>query len=116
MNPYFCTLYNCKSLNSLKKFLLIRKQSDFIKLKNNIENTPEKYYSQFTNKEGRDVCACNNTIKTYHARLVKLFNVQQSFYLKSGIKKESNITNAKQHEYSNGYIRINGGKIFLTSL
>ena len=38
--------------------------------------------------------------------VIKLFNIEQSLYLKSGVKKESHITNAKQHQDSNFFLLI----------
>jgi hypothetical protein len=37
---------------------------------------------------------------------VKLFNVKKASYLKSGVKKESHITNAKEHQNSNFFLLV----------
>jgi len=37
---------------------------------------------------------------------MRLFNIEQSSYLKSGVKKESHITNAKEHQNSNFFLLI----------
>jgi len=106
MNNFHCTLYNCKSLNKLQSYLLIKNKSYFKKLSNDIKSTPSIFYNEFTNKEGRDVCACSSKIKRHHKRLIKLFNIEKSNYLKSGVKKQSHITNVIHHKGSNFFLLI----------
>ncbi len=106
MNPYSCTLYNCKSLNKLQKYLLIKSKSDFKKLSKTLKNNPQYFYKEFTNEKGRDVCSCNLIIKKYHKRIIKLFDIEKSDYLKSGIKKQSHITNVQYHKGNNFFLLI----------
>ena len=106
MHPFHCPLYKCKSLNKLQTYLLIKDKSYFKSLSNEIKFTPSNFYHEFTNKDGRDVCACSLTIKRHHKRLIKLFDIEKSDYLKSGVKKQSHITNVHYHEGSNFFLLI----------
>jgi len=102
---YICTLFNCKSLNSLQKYLLI-KTKEFKSLSTELEETPHKFFKSFTDAKGRELFRCNTQVTKLHKRLIKLFNVQIPVYLKSGVKKQSHITNVKHHENSNFFLLV----------
>jgi len=105
MNPFFCTLYNCKSKNKLQKYLYIQDKNNFKKLGITLKKDPLQLYSPFKQK-GRELFKCSSLISRLHKRLLKLFNMPNPSYLKSGIKKESNITNVKFHNGSNFFLLI----------
>ena len=100
-----CTLFNCKSLNSLQKYLYIEKK-EFKSLSIELEEKPDKFFKSFTDKKGRELFRCNTQITKLHRRLIKLFNVKIPIYLKSGIKKQSHITNVKHHKNSNFFLLV----------
>ncbi len=105
MNPYKCSLYNCKSLNKLQSYLLIDDKLFFKKLQNDLENYPKRFYTSFKQKDtGRELFKCSNIINKLHKRLMKLFNIKIESYIKSGIKRESHITNAKYHQNSKSFL------------
>lgn len=104
MNPFSCTLYNCKSLNKLQEYLLINKKKDFQKLSLELEHNPKKFFKPFDNKEGRELFRCSKHISILHKRLMDLFKIETPKYLKSGVKKQSHITNAKYHSDSNFFL------------
>lgn len=105
MDMFACTLYNCKSLNNLQKYLLI-KTKEFKSLSTELEETPYKFFKSFTDDKGRELFRCNTQVTKLHKRLMKLFNVEIPIYLKSGVKKQSHITNVKLHESSNFFLLI----------
>jgi len=100
-----CTLFNCKSLNSLQKYLLI-KTKEFKSLSTELEEIPHKFFKSFPDDKGRELFRCNAQITKLHKRLIKLFNVEIPVYLKSGVKKQSHITNVKHHENSNFFLLV----------
>lgn len=105
MNPYKCTLYNCKSLNKLQSYLLIDDKTFFKNLQNDLDKYPERFYTSFRQKNtGRELFKCSNIINRLHKRLMKLFNINIESYIKSGIKKESHITNAKCHGSNKSFL------------
>ena len=106
MNPYHCTLYGVKSLNKLQTFLNIQQKKHFKTLSSNLSSNPMGYYSTFINKDTRVIFKCSKPITKHHKNLVKLFNVKKASYLKSGVKKESHITNAKEHQDSNFFLLV----------
>lgn len=105
MNPYSCTLYNCKSLNKLKSYLNIEDDKYFKSLKTDLSENPFKFFRKFEKNE-RELFRCNTKITQIHERLIKLFNIEKSEYLKSGVKKESHITNALAHKDSNFFLLV----------
>lgn len=105
MNPYSCTLYNCKSLNKLKSYLNIEDDNYFKSLKTDLSENSFKFFRKFEKNE-RELFRCNTKITQIHKRLIKLFNIEKSEYLKSGIKKESHITNAFAHKDSNFFLLV----------
>jgi len=105
MNPFSCTLYNCKSLKKLQEYLLIDKKKDFKNLSLDLEKNPNKFFTPF-DKDGRELFRCSMYISILHKRLMKLFNIKTPIYLKSGVKKQSHITNAKYHKDSNFFLLI----------
>ncbi len=106
MNPCQCTLYGVKSLNKLQFFLQIKQKQHFKTLSLNLASNPMSYYSSFLNQDNRLVFSCSKYITQLHSKVMKLFNIEQSSYLKSGVKKESHITNAKEHQNSNFFLLI----------
>ncbi|NOX16081.1 MAG: hypothetical protein GXP61_08675 [Epsilonproteobacteria bacterium] len=106
MNKYKCTLFNCKSIKKLQKYLFIQNKNNFKKISNELKNNPLNFYVSFKNNTGRELFSCNEQIKKIHKRLQKLFNVEKSDYLKSGVKKESHITNVKFHKNSNFFLLL----------
>lgn len=105
MEQYNCTLYNCKSLSKLQSYLYISDKIFFKKLNNDLNNSPENFYFSFTQKDtGRELFKCSNIINKLHKRLMKLFNIKIEPYIKSGIKRESHITNAKYHQNSKYFL------------
>lgn len=105
MNPYNCTLYNCKSLNKLKSYLNIEDDKYFKSLKTDLSENPFKFFRKFDKNE-RELFRCNKRITQIHQRFIKLFKIEESEYLKSGIKKESHITNALAHKNSNFFLLV----------
>ncbi|QKF58235.1 hypothetical protein ACNSOO_05185 [Aliarcobacter lanthieri] len=105
MNPYSCTLYNCKSLNKLKSYLNIEDDKYFKSLKTDLSENSFKFFRKFEKNE-RELFRCNTKITQIHERLIKLFNIEKSEYLKSGVKKESHITNALAHKDSNFFLLV----------
>jgi hypothetical protein len=105
MNPYLCTIYNCKSLNKLQQYFFIKDKLTFKTLSNDLNNNPFKFFKPFK-KDNRELFICNKNINNLHKRLIKLFKIEKSTYLKSGVKKESHITNAKHHENANFFLLI----------
>jgi len=101
MNSYQFTLYGVKSLNKLQQFLQIEQKTHFKNLSLNLTSNPMGYYSSFTNQDNRLVFKCSKYITKLHKKIMKLFNIEQASYLKSGVKKELHITNAKEHQNSN---------------
>lgn len=97
MNPYSCRLYNCKSLNKLQEYLYIQKKSNFQNIINALKVEPLKFYRPFK-LDNRELFQCSPAIIKWHKILIKLFDIEKSTYLKSGVKKQSNITNAKLHK------------------
>ena len=87
MSSYQCTLYRAKSLTKLQNLLQIKQKNHFQKLSSNIASNPMGYYSSFTNKDNRVVFTCSKYITKLHKRVMKLFNIEQASYLKSGVKK-----------------------------
>ena len=85
MNPYNCTLYNCKSLNKLKSYLNIEDDKYFKSLKTDLSENPFKFFRKFDKNE-RELFRCNKRITQIHQRFIKLFKIEESEYLKSGIK------------------------------
>jgi len=106
MNSYQCTLYGVKSLNKLQAFLQIKEKNHFKKLSKNLNLNPMGYYSSFYNKDNRLVFTCSKYITQLHKKLMRMFNIQQAVYLKSGVKKESHITNAKEHQDNNFFLLV----------
>jgi hypothetical protein len=106
MNSYQCTLYGVKSLNKLQQFLQIEQKTHFKNLSLNLISNPMGYYSSFTNQDNRLVFKCSKYITKLHKKIMKLFNIEQASYLKSGVKKESHITNAKEHQNSNFFLLV----------
>ena len=106
MNSYQSTLYGVKSLNKLQQFLRIKQKENFKSLSSNLKSNLLKYYSPFKDEHKRELFNCSAYITVLHKRVMKLFNVEQSSYLKSGVKKESHITNAKEHQNSNFFLLI----------
>jgi hypothetical protein len=106
MNSYQCTLYGVKSLNKLQQFLQIEQKTHFKNLSLNLTSNPMGYYSSFTNQDNRLVFKCSKYITKLHKKIMKLFNIEQASYLKSGVKKESHITNAKEHQNSNFFLLV----------
>lgn len=105
MNPYKCTLYNCKSLNKLQNYLYIEDKDFFKKLVKDLNHFPERFYTSFKQKDtGRELFKCSNIINKLHKRLISLFNITIEPYIKSGIKKESHITNAKYHKDNHSFL------------
>lgn len=105
MDMFACTLYNCKSLNNLQNYLLIKKK-DFKSLSIELNEAPHKFFKSFTDDKGRELFRCNTQVTKLHKRLMKLFNVEIPVYLKSGVKKQSHITNVKYHEDSNFFLLV----------
>lgn len=105
MNKYNCTLYNCKSVNKLQNYLCITNRKYFKELSYNLKENPFWYYKPFE-KNNRELFICSNIIKSLHKRLIFLFNVEICSYLKSGVKKESHLTNAKLHENSKFFLLL----------
>ena len=105
MNMFDCTLYNCKSPNNLQKYLLINKK-EFKSLSVELNETPNKFFKSFTDDKGRELFRCNIQVTKLHKRLMKLFNVEIPIYLKSGVKKQSHITNVQHHGNSNFFLLI----------
>jgi RNA-directed DNA polymerase len=105
LNPYSCTLYNCKSLNKLKSYLNIEDDKYFKSLKTDLSENSFKFFRKFEKNE-RELFRCNTKITQIHERLIKLFNIEKSEYLKSGVKKESHITNALAHKDSNFFLLV----------
>lgn len=105
MNPYSCTLYNCKSLNRLQQYLFIQNKDNFKNLGLELKDNPLKFYRAFE-QNGRNLFQCSPLIIKLHKRLMRLFNIEKSSYLKSGIKHESNITNAELHKKSNYFLLL----------
>ena len=106
MNSYQCTLYGVKSLNKLQQFLQIKLKKHFKVLSSNLKSNPMDYYFSFTNQDNRLVFKCSKYITRLHKKIMKLFNIEQAPYLKSGVKKESHITNAKEHKNSNFFLLV----------
>ncbi|CAA6819678.1 MAG: Unknown protein [uncultured Sulfurovum sp.] len=106
MNAYQCTLYGVKSLNKLQQFLQIKAKQEFKALSSSVKSTPLKYYSPFKDENKRELFNCSSHITFLHKKVMRLFNLEQSTYLKSGVKKESHITNAKEHQNSNFFLLI----------
>ena len=106
MNSYQSILYGLKSLNKLQDFLKINQKKSFKTLSSNLKSNPLTYYSPFKDKNKRELFNCSSYITLLHRKVIKLFNIEQSLYLKSGVKKESHITNAKQHQDSNFFLLI----------
>ena len=106
MNSYQCSLYGVKSLNKLQQFLQIKQKNHFKTLSSNINSTPLKYYSPFKDENKRELFNCSSYITALHKRVMRLFNIEQASYLKSGVKKESHITNAKEHQNSNFFLLV----------
>ncbi len=111
MNSYLCTLYNCKSLNNLQKYLCILDKVYFKKLSHNLKEKPHKFFTSFK-KQDRELFKCSLEVKKLHKRLIKLFKIENSNYLKSGVKKESHLTNVKHHQGSNFYLTIDIKKFY----
>jgi len=105
LNQFNCTLYNCKSLKKLQSYLCIEDDLYFKNIKSTLETNPFSFFKQFE-KDGRELFICNKRITKIHQRLIKLFDIEKSCYLKSGIKKESHITNALSHQNSNFFLLI----------
>ncbi len=106
MNPSQCTLYGVKSLNKLQTFLQIKEKKHFKTLSSNLISNPMGYYSSFINQDKRLIFSCSKYITKLHMKLMRLFNIEKSSYLKSGVKKESHITNAKEHQDSNFFLLV----------
>jgi RNA-directed DNA polymerase len=106
MNSFQCSFFGVKSLNKLQQFLQIKEKSQFKTLYSNLKSNPLQYYSSFKNQDNRELFKCSRQITSLHKRTMKLFNIEPSSYLKSGVKKESHITNAKCHENSNFFLLI----------
>jgi len=106
MNKYNCILYNCKSIKKLQKYLFIQNRTNFKKISYELKNNPLNFYVAFKNDMGRELFSCNKQIKKIHKRLLKLLSVEKSDYLKSGVKKESHITNVKFHERNNSFLLL----------
>ena len=102
-NQYLCTLYNCKSENKLSQYLLLPRYK-YNRIKYQSYNNPLSFYKLVQNEQNREMFSGNNTIRNIHKRLVKLYNVDAMPYIKSGIKKQSSITNAKEHINSNFFL------------
>lgn len=103
---FHCTLYNCKSLNKLQNYLLIKKK-EFESLSMELDETPHKFFKSFFDEKGRELFRCNSYVTMLHKRLIKLFNIAEvPIYLKSGVKKQSHITNVKYHENNNFFLLI----------
>lgn len=105
MKKYQCVLYNCKSLNNLTKYLCLKDKQELQQLKQDIKKDPFKFFKPFT-KNNRELFICNLKIKLLHRRLMKLFQVEVPSYLKSGIKKQSHITNVQAHAGNNFFLLI----------
>lgn len=111
MNPFLCALYNCKSKNKLQNYLYIQNRDNFNAFGSTLQNNPLELYTPFQ-QGNRELFKCSLTITKYHKRLLKLFDMPKPLYLKSGIKKESNITNAKYHEGSNFFLLVDIKKFY----
>jgi len=106
LNTYQCTLYGVKSLNKLQTFLQIKQKKHFKTLYSNLISNPMGYYSSFINQENRLIFSCSKHITRLHKKVMRLFNIEQALYLKSGVKKESHITNAREHKESNFFLLV----------
>ena len=102
-SKYDCVLFNCKSENKLSNYLLINKNA-YNKLKNDFNKNSMDYYQSWKDKKGRELFSGNTEIRKIHKRLVTLFDIKKTDYLKSGTKKQSSITNAKEHEENNFFL------------
>lgn len=106
---YECSLYNCKSEKKLSQYLLINDFNYYKKLRDDLKVNPMPYY-RYKNDiavSGREFFQCLEKIAHIHTRLRKLFgNLPKEAYLKSGIKKQSYITNAQSHAQSNHFFLI----------
>lgn len=105
MEQYNCTLYNCKSLKKLQTYLCISNSKYFNTLNTKLDCNPFSFFKRFE-KNGRELFICNREVTQIHRRLIKLFNIEISEYLKSGVKKESYITNALAHKDSNFFLLV----------
>jgi len=112
MNPYQSPLYGVKSLNKLQVFLQIKQKKHFQTLSLNLSSNPMGYYSSFLNEDNRLVFSCSKYITKLHKKTMRLFNIEQAVYLKSGVKKESHITNAKEHKNSNFFLLVDIEKFY----
>ncbi len=99
---YDCVLFNCKSENKLSNYLLINKDT-YNKLKKDFNKNSINYYRSWQ-ENGRELFSGNTEIRKIHKRLVTLFDIKKTDYLKSGTKKQSSITNAKEHEQNNFFL------------
>jgi len=74
---------------------------------------PYYRYKNDIEKTGREYFKCLDKIDHIHKRLKKLFDdLPKEEYLKSGIKKESYITNAQSHAENNHFFLIDITKFF----
>jgi len=109
-NSYKCSLFNCKSEKKLAEYLIIKYPKEYKETKQILQNNPISFYinySKVINNKEREIFECKKKIKHIHNRLKKLFsNLEKKDYLKSGIKKQSYITNAKRHSYNNFFLLI----------
>lgn len=87
----------------------------FKKLREDFKNNPMSCYKYFNRIEttNREYFKCLPKTEYIHLRLKKLFyNLVKEDYLKSGIKKQSYISNAKTHLNSNHFFLIDITKFF----
>lgn len=106
MNSFQCSFYGVKSLNKLQQFLRIKEKNQFKTLSSNLKSNPLQYYNSFKNQDNRELFICSKQITSLHKITMKLFNIEQALYLKSGVKKESHITNAKHHESNHFFLLV----------
>ena len=105
MKKYQCSLYNCKSLNKLSKYLCLKDKKEVQQLNLDIEKNPFKFFKPFT-KNDRELFICSSKIKLLHRRLMKLFQVETPSYLKSGVKEQSHIKNVQTHANNKFFLLI----------
>lgn len=112
---YECSLYNCKSEKKLSQYFLINDFNYYKKLRDDLKANPMPYYRYKNDIDvsGREFFQCLDKIAHIHTRLRKLFgNLQKEEYLKSGIKKQSYITNAQSHAQNNHFFLIDIKRFF----
>jgi hypothetical protein len=113
---YQNVLLNCKSKKKLARLLFIDYPYEYKKIYDSYNQFPLKHFHRFDKKMkqgSRIMFRIDELSKKIHTRILELIiKGKQPDFLKSGIRKESYLTNASMHSGSNYFLLLDISKFF----